>query len=137
MSAELRSWLYVHEYCLLFPFCVYTAVELIYTLSFNHCFFVCVATSQNLLAVDENKGNVELWIVHTLCTTTWMLGSTGNNSHHSLGSIFKDASFLRFLGSHPQWNGQSFKLEPGSRTLPSLCFSLSENQAVIIFTFQI
>lgn len=105
--------------------------------SFNYCFSLSVATLQNLLAVDENKGNAELWIVHTLCTTTWMLGSRVNNSHHSLESIFKDTSFRRFLGSHPQYNRQSFRLEPGSRTLPSLCFSQSENQAVIIVTFQI
>lgn len=70
-------------------------------------------------AVDENQGNAELWMVHTSHTTTWKLCSTIDNSHlSSLETIFKDTTFLVSLGSHPQQNGQSFRLEPGSRTLP-------------------
>jgi len=60
MTAELISWVYVHKHGLLFPFCDYTAVVLIYTLFYNHYFFVCVAALQNSLAVDKNQGNTEL-----------------------------------------------------------------------------
>lgn len=128
MSAELISWFYVHKCCLLFPFCSPTAIVLIYTLIESQL-FLCVATLKNVLAVDEDQGEAELWIVHTSHTTTWKLCSTVNNSHlsSSLERLLKEATSPGSPGSHPQQNWQNSGLVTESRTLP--CLALTEGSA--------